>query len=681
MLPRKPFWPLLSLGIMSWLSLSIGLIPAGTNAASAHAAPGHQLAPAWPPCAVIDGQVMLMGARSDIQALVTLLPNLTLLQQSDMSWMQQVSLAQIAPLTAAVNLSELEVQLYTITDGTSVEDMITTILPATAGHDLVIAAPNCRTFGHGHSAKGSPFAITITSQPLDMRSPQSLTQPAFGPFPAGIGLYDGANRKTDATGKGVTIAVFDTSPFPVPDGDRSGFAVPDAGGSTRDRDTATRAFQVQVFHPVMPIMASLATEKDNVINHGLIAAGVVYGVAPESDLHLYRVLDETGEGDTYTLIASVSAFVKDKLTRDRTIRCTVMNMGLGLGEDADLPAEANPLYTTLNAVAGLGGVVVASVGNDSTRTTMRPAQEPARYPSVIGVAATNRRGERSCFSNTGEVAAPGGDGLDSDHGECDLPSDTDYVVGPALPLAAGSVTSGSNTIDSVVMAQAAGTSFAAPAITGLTALLLEEQHCQMTAENVRTVIERGGIGTSDSTVPIVNVPRTMPNNTLSLPLQPGWQQVGLPLLPDNTPIAMALASIEGAYDAACTYDPTSRNSWRCYLAAVDGGALTAVGPTTGLWVHITKPTILKLKGNYPLTAGYTFDAGWNLVSFALPIQQPVDTFLAPLAGKVEAVYTYTDSGWLTYIPGAATQSLPMIEPGKAYWVKMAGKSTFTAPNP
>ena len=35
---------------------------------------------------------------------------------------------------------------------------------------------------------------------------------------------------------------------------------------------------------------------------------------------------------------------------------------------------------------------------------------PAQYPSVIGVSASNALRQRSCFSNWGDIAAPGGDG-------------------------------------------------------------------------------------------------------------------------------------------------------------------------------------------------------------------------------------------------------------------------------
>ncbi len=55
-----------------------------------------------------------------------------------------------------------------------------------------------------------------------------------------------------------------------------------------------------------------------------------------------------------------------------------------------------------------GVVIVAAAGNNASA---RP-QAPAAYPEVIGVAATNYERGLACFSNPGDVAAPGGDGED-----------------------------------------------------------------------------------------------------------------------------------------------------------------------------------------------------------------------------------------------------------------------------
>jgi len=672
MTTRKPFLNILSLAILAWLSLGSALIqPGETHGAAAQTFPNAENAAnqanSWPPCDVIEGKILLMGARTDIDALVNRLPNLALEQSSDMRWMQQAPLISIAPLT---DPNKIELRLYSITDGTTVEDLLTKVLPTTPGYDTVIAAPNCRTFGHGHSAQGSPFAITVTDEMIDMGSDDFLHQDAFGLPPGGIDLVVGGERGPSEMGDGVTIAMFDTSPFLVPEGNSAIHTIyePDP------------AFRLDVSHPVMEPTHEF-TDLDNVINHGLLGASLIYGIAPESDLHLYRVLDEYGIGDTYTLIASISSFINEKFDIDRSVRCTVLNMGLGLGEDSDLANDGNPLYTTLNVASSLGVVVVASVGNDSTPEEARPSQEPASYANVIGAAASNKQGNRSCFSNKGDIAAPGGDAQENDDGEaCTVLSNDDFVIGPAIadrdiPAGAGAT---------FYTAHAAGTSFAAPAVSGLAALLLEEQKCQITPENVLNVMKEGSIDMPTMDAGIINIPATLASNELSIDIHPGWQLIGLPLLPGATPPDIALSSIAGSYDAACAYNPTSTNPWQCYLAAVDGGKLTSVGPTTGLWVHGTENATLTMKGNYPTSSNYTLTRGWNLVSFVVNNERAPDTLLDPLADTFKAVYDHTDDTadtWKTYQPGEKTPSLTRIEPGKGYWIKMTEDRTLTTTNP
>src|SRR5581483_9710233 len=79
----------------------------------------------------------------------------------------------------------------------------------------------------------------------------------------------------------------------------------------------------------------------------------------------------------------------------------VINMSLGGPDSASL-------HTACDAAKTAGVVVVAAAGNDGTSNTTNAY--PGAYPSVIGVAATNRRDQRASFSNFGSwvsMAAPG----------------------------------------------------------------------------------------------------------------------------------------------------------------------------------------------------------------------------------------------------------------------------------
>jgi serine protease len=129
-------------------------------------------------------------------------------------------------------------------------------------------------------------------------------------------------------------------------------------------------------------------------------------------------------------------------------------------EDDELPVVS--LETILTSAAARGVTVVAAAGNESTPEVALPPEAPAAYPSVIGVAASNKAGQRACFSNRGDLAAPGGDS-DSEGGVCaeSLEDIGEYgLIGPVL-----------NT-SKTGYAYWVGTSFAAPLVSGLAARIL-----------------------------------------------------------------------------------------------------------------------------------------------------------------------------------------------------------------
>jgi subtilisin family serine protease len=151
----------------------------------------------------------------------------------------------------------------------------------------------------------------------------------------------------------------------------------------------------------------------DVSDHGLFVAGLARIVAPDSQIHLIRVLGKNGCGDMMKLVVAIRAFTA--VMKANHIDTFVLNLSLGLPE---LPAGISipKLENALRAAYNAGAVIVAATGNDSWNlTTPANAQLPAAYDFVIGVAATNDVGERSCYSNRGRAAnqdtsAPGGEG-------------------------------------------------------------------------------------------------------------------------------------------------------------------------------------------------------------------------------------------------------------------------------
>jgi len=139
---------------------------------------------------------------------------------------------------------------------------------------------------------------------------------------------------------------------------------------------------------------------------GIIAAenndiGVV-GVAPEANLYAVKVLDSTGSGWVSDIIAGIEWAVNNDMD--------IISMSLGTNTySASLETACNNAYA-----AGL--LLVAAAGNDGNALGIGDTVDyPARFNSVIAVAATNIDDERAVWglftaSSTGsavELAAPG----------------------------------------------------------------------------------------------------------------------------------------------------------------------------------------------------------------------------------------------------------------------------------
>ena len=315
-----------------------------------------------------------------------------------------------------------------------------------------------------YSAAGSPFATPDTAvQPDDFWKQWALER---------IGLIQNGMRATGRCGQGVRVGVFDTSPFA-----EGGRPIPAGWG----HPPLLTVVHPTVFddYPVPPPPG--LPDPPDLNSHGLSVAGLVYAVAPHSDIYLYKVLNEYARGNLYVLCCALMEFMNSVLSNpDDAPNGGIINLSLGLV----LPEDRRNLVGTKSVFAldfvlalahCLGLTVVAAAGNESTRQgPAESAEFPASQPYTIGVKASNYCNDRSCFSNDGDVTAPGGDGYDSGGeggGDCTRPWDKvtgverrEYgLVGPVLPddkFPHG-------------FARWLGTSFATPLVSGLAALVRE----------------------------------------------------------------------------------------------------------------------------------------------------------------------------------------------------------------
>jgi serine protease len=126
---------------------------------------------------------------------------------------------------------------------------------------------------------------------------------------------------------------------------------------------------------------------------GAVNGSGVRGVAPEARLHLARVLDDAGRGNSSDIMAGVLRLVDD-------FGCRVVNLSLGGAGNSETEAS---FYAGL---AERGVLVVAAAGNSGARQVFFPAA----YPGVLAVGALDAKNKHATFSHTGaglDLSAPG----------------------------------------------------------------------------------------------------------------------------------------------------------------------------------------------------------------------------------------------------------------------------------
>ncbi|MFC1421440.1 type VII secretion-associated serine protease mycosin [Streptacidiphilus cavernicola] len=241
-----------------------------------------------------------------------------------------------------------------------------------------------------------------------------------------------------ATGKGVTVAVIDTG-------------VDDTNPQLRNAVEAGPNF----------LSGATGGSLTDPVGHGTMVAGIIaarqagdtgfVGLAPDATVYSLRQNDAQGTGNEKTMAQAVRAAIAKKVD--------VINISQDVSTDGK-PASVAPDGLLAKAVAAAvqaNIVVVAAAGNEGLSVPTYPAS----LPGVLGVGASDRDDERAdAFSETGSsvgVAAPGVDMVST-------------------------VPKGGHCVDS-------GTSFAAPYVAGVAALLKQE-YPKWTAAEIIARIEQ-----------------------------------------------------------------------------------------------------------------------------------------------------------------------------------------------
>lgn len=444
---------------------------------------------------LIDGQIVLAGEQAQIEEFLGRLPpeleleplvtteftflrdNPPPIDEEQDNRQQSLSKRQRAgePLSNRLqDLSSLQVGLFGFAEEKfTVSEALELVVPLALEPNFqgrIIAEPNYVTgfdiTGAPWSVEGSPWSVegspwSVEGSPdsdaepspdIKIASEEFWQQWALGEA-SGINLLSGAdpleNRQIDQRGQGVEVAVFDTSPF----AEDATYTFAEWGPDDRI-DPLT----LEAFHP-LTLPESLTetqstTDTVGISDHGLFVSGLVYAVAPASNLKLIQVLNNQGQGEAQALIDALNIYMLERLTsNDGSLSKTVVNLSLGghapskdeLSEEArqqlvemlqawgyqvpnpdEGPLPIAALKLTMDLFHTYNATVVAASGNHSAEeATPLPAQYPAAFSTVISVTASSKVATQSCYANKGGLMAPGGDGGLGD-------SDGDGVEGPKV---------------------------------------------------------------------------------------------------------------------------------------------------------------------------------------------------------------------------------------------------------
>ena len=178
---------------------------------------------------------------------------------------------------------------------------------------------------------------------------------------------------------------------------------------------------------------SIGDSATDIEGHGTFVAGIIgaakdnrvgiAGVAPECSFYIVKALSDMAQA------------VKDCVDAG----CQVINMSMGT------TYSDNALKSAIEYAEAAGVIVVASVGNEGDSSNPTQYNYPAAYPGVIGVGGVDQNLNVCSFSNK---------------------NDSVFVVAPGEKVASLSLLPG-------IVSTMDGTSFSAPYVAGLAALLLQ----------------------------------------------------------------------------------------------------------------------------------------------------------------------------------------------------------------
>ena len=389
----------------------------------------------------VENQLVVLGRSAELQqAIAPVSDQAEVVNGVELPWFQLLPPAS-HPLAGQ---PDAQMVLLNIFDPTlTVEQALQQIAASGA---FVFASPNWVTAAANvwyiEGAPSVPAVEIVSAEPLS-------SQIAF--------TQVGYTTSIAHTGDRVRIGVFDTSPFAgegsfattidgLPLTAHHGYALPDPS----------------------PVPTTTVIDE-----HGTAVMSLSGAVAPTADYHLYRVLNNGGVGDVFTLNAALSSFIDASLLAlGGSIDGAVINLSLVVHADPGDPVP--PLDAVLSGADAAGIAIIGAAGNESDEGGALSPKVPASYPYVLAVSGVNSADDRACFSHSGDIAGFSGETLTD--GACAPPTMTQRIRTAA-------------TADGVQL-KWAGTSFATPLVAAGAALLLDKFDGQPVGGHVNDLLQQ-----------------------------------------------------------------------------------------------------------------------------------------------------------------------------------------------
>ena len=234
--------------------------------------------------------------------------------------------------------------------------------------------------------------------------------------------------------------------------------------------------QIFATYNVMTGTTDVSNTSTSTFSHGTAVAGVIaskyLGVAPEAQLILINIdlLDDYQSSSTLTEADLISAFQKAV-----DLGAQVINCSWGGGTVSGI------LSAKIQELKDKNITVVFSAGNDSSNLDSDGTTDESELSSVIGVGASSVENDITSYSNYGsqiDLIAPAGGNT------------TDGLIGILSLDLTG--TNGINTSTQLGLVNynysfVQGTSFSAPTVSGVVALLLAAKPT-LTADEIRQIL-------------------------------------------------------------------------------------------------------------------------------------------------------------------------------------------------